>query len=540
MTDPIPTPSRARRLLPWAAATLSGVLLALCFAPWEVAGLVWVACAPLLWALWQSPKPCPPLRAALLGGTTGLVFYSTTFHWLSALAPLFEAPFLVGLPPLLGGYLALYPALWAVLVSRPPEHSEPRPGRSLQHVLYAFRAAGAWVALEWLRGWLFGGFGWNALGVALHNNLALAQIADLFGALGLSFLAVYANVILCLVVRAFRPSIRALPEFRVEIMSVLLLIGASVSYGIRCVVRQESSSRIRLRVISLQPNISQTQKFNPDEEHTVLDTLHRMTGVASMLPPAPDLVLWPEAAIPRGIFAEQNLKQFAFEQMARSGAPLLLGSLEPGLVASGARDTGWYNSALLLTDNPPSLQSAQKRHLVPFGEFLPFRDWLPGFLQDLVPGDIEPGSAVRLLHLSKNDVRLGALICFEDSLSRETLDLARAGAQVLVNITNDAWFGTTCAAAQHFANAHLRAIETRLPLIRCANSGVTCAVDAIGRVEQRLAPFTEGVDTFVVHAAELPRLTVYARFGDLWVAFCGLNALALAVGLRRARRQIPG
>jgi apolipoprotein N-acyltransferase len=509
--------------------------LALCFAPWEHANLVWIALTPLIWALWSGPRNCTPGRAAALGATTGVVFFTTSFHWLSELAPLFEAPFLCGLPLLLGAYLAIYPAVWAALIHNPPVLHERTATQSFQNVIFALRGAGAWVALEWLRGWLFGGFGWNILGVALHNNLALAQIADLFGALGLSFLAAYTNMIGALVIRNFQPSFHALPRIRIEVMSVLLLIGMSVSYGIRCVMHPDFGPRVPLRAVCLQTNIAQTQKFNPGEEDALLETLRRMTGLASSLQPGADLVLWPEAAIPRGIFAEQSLKHFAFEQMRNAGAPLLLGSLEPASLADGSQDTAVYNSALLLTDSPPALQSSQKRHLVPFGEFLPLRDWLPEILQELVPGDITPGKTPRLLSLSKPAVQLGPLICFEDSLSRETTDLARAGAQVLVNITNDAWFGTSCAASQHFANAHLRAIETRLPLIRCTNTGITCAVDAQGRVESRLQPFSEGLDTFRILVPEHPRLTLYSRFGDLWVIGCGLNAIALIL----TRRRLP-
>jgi apolipoprotein N-acyltransferase len=313
------------------------------------------------------------------------------------------------------------------------------------------------------------------------------------------------------------------------------MVGMSASYGIRCVVRPGLGPRVPLRAICLQPNIPQTQKFDPNEEENLLNTLRRMTEMAAALGSSADLVVWPEAAIPRGIFAEQHLKHFVFEQIQRTGAPLLLGSLEPEAVASGSQDVALYNSALLLTDGPPALQSAQKRHLVPFGEFLPFRDWFPEFIQELVPGDIAPGQSVQLLKLPKPAIRMGALVCFEDSLSRETRDLALAGAQMLINITNDAWFGTSSAAAQHFANARFRAIETRLPLLRCSNTGITCAVDPLGRVESRLAPFTEGIDTFGIQVPEHPQPTVYTRFGDLWVAACGLNALALLWSLRRRR-----
>jgi apolipoprotein N-acyltransferase len=144
-----------------------------------------------------------------------------------------------------------------------------------------------------------------------------------------------------------------------------------------------------------------------------------------------------------------------------------------------------------------------------------------------VPGDLSPGTDANLLFLEKPAVRIGALVCFEDSLARETRALVREGAQVLVNLTNDSWFGTSAGASQHLANAKFRAVETRLPLVRCANTGHTCAVDSLGRVEQRLAPFTEGVDTLTVQVPERPTQTPYTRFGDLWIVACGLSALRL-------------
>lgn len=540
MFPPFSPPKNLRRVLPWIGAALSGILLALCFAPWHCPNLVWFALIPLLWAVWSGPESPSATRTASLGATTGLVFYTSCFYWLSELGPLFEAPALNGLPLLLGGYLALYPALWTVLIANPPARVESHIAQSLMHVIFALRGAGAWVALEWVRGWFLGGFGWNSLGVALHENLALIQIADLFGAHGLTFLVTYANLIAALLIRNFQPSIQNIPRIRVEIMSVLVLVGLSVSYGIRCVVRPGPGPTIPLRAISLQPNIPQTQKFDPDQEETLLGTLERLSGMAAAIKANPDLVLWPEAAIPRGIFAEQEYKRFVFAQIQRIGAPLLLGSLEPAAVASGTLnpgESGIYNSALLLSGQPPALQSAQKRHLVPFGEFLPFRDWLPGLIQELVPGDITPGTEVRLLHLPQPAIRIGALVCFEDSLSRETRDMARAGAQILVNITNDAWFGTSSAAYQHFANARLRAVETRLPLLRCTNTGLTCAVDSLGRTESHLAPFTEGLDTFNIQVPVSPLPTIYTRFGDLWIAACGLNAIALFIRRRRHAAQ---
>jgi apolipoprotein N-acyltransferase len=143
-------------------------------------------------------------------------------------------------------------------------------------------------------------------------------------------------------------------------------------------------------------------------------------------------------------------------------------------------------------------------------------------------------------------MKIGALVCFEDSLQRETRDIVRAGAQILVNITNDAWFAQTAGSAQHFANAHLRAVEARIPMLRSTNTGVTCSVDAIGRVESHLQPFSEGIDTLDVKVPLHPQPTIYTRFGDLWVLACAFNAIALLPRRRKAitadsyRQSPPG
>jgi apolipoprotein N-acyltransferase len=490
-----------------------------------------VALLPLLAALWSLPKDAQKWKAPLLGFTSGLVFFTATFSWLSELADLFESPALFGLPLLLAAYLALYPALWSWLVTYPPRPGKTNAASSLANINFAVRATCAWVALDWLRGWLFTGFGWNSPGVALHNNLALVQIADLFGVHGVTFVVVFTNMILALVVRriAQTASIRTLPNLRAEIMTALLLVGLSVSYGVRCVVQKNVGPTIPLRTIAIQPNIAQEEKFDESEENAVLKKIETLMLVAAAIQPAPDLFLWPEAATPRGMFADEANHDFTLRQAALAKAPLLLGTLEP--VPTGPDGTGEmyeYNSAVLINGPEKPLQSYRKRHIVPFGEFLPFRDWLPRWVRMLVPGDLEAGKEANLLFLEKPAVRIGALVCFEDSLARETRALVLAGAQVLVNLTNDSWFGGSAAAAQHLANAKFRAIETRLPLIRCANTGETCSVDALGRVEQRLAAFTEGVDTVAVRVAEHPVQTTYTRFGDLWIAGCGLAALVLA------------
>jgi apolipoprotein N-acyltransferase len=201
--------------------------------------------------------------------------------------------------------------------------------------------------------------------------------------------------------------------------------------------------------------------------------------------------------------------------------------LEPGAEADVSGRVAEYNSAVLVGDSGVALQSYRKRHLVPFGEFLPFREWAPGWLRELVPGDLTPGREANLLHLTNPRVRIGALVCFEDSLAAETRALVREGAQLLVNLTNDAWFGTVSGPFQHAAQARLRAIEQGLPLVRVANTGLTEVIDPRGRITAQLPFGTSGfLDASLPAGLEAPP---YAKWGEIpaLVLLAGCFVLAL-------------
>jgi apolipoprotein N-acyltransferase len=470
-----------------------------------------------------------------LGYVSGLVFFTTTFSWLSSLASLFETPALLGLPLLLAAYLSLYPALWATLVRFPPQSSPTAALHSLRNVAFALKAAAAWVLLDWLRGWLFTGFGWNTPGVALHQNLVLIQIADLLGLHGISFVLIFCNLALALACRriALARSVHSIPAVRIELMAVLLIVCGCISYGARKLLLFRPGT-LHLQTACLQPNQPQPTLLDPASEPIVFKTLDELMSLTTALAPPPDLILWPEAATHRGIFADQDNHDFLLAQARRTPTPLLIGSVEPQSFST----TGpirLFNSAILVSNHAQNLQSYQKRHLVPFGEFLPFRAWMPGFIQDLVPGDIAHGQSAHLLSLqlpNRPPIAIGTLVCFEDSLSRETRDLALLGAQLLVNLTNDAWFGSSVASAQHLANARFRAIETRLPLLRCANTGITALIDPLGRIEQKIPPFQTGLSTHSVAFQDTPPLPPFVRLGERWIWICLLATLSLAFSPR--------
>lgn len=518
------------------------MLLSLCYPGFNQGWLVWIALTPLVCAVWfgGAKRANAPATTAshpfALGYVTGLIYFGVTFRWLAELAPLFHTPWLHGLPYLLALYMALYPATWAWILTKLPWGPRPflSPWRNL-----AVAALGAcvWTALEWVRGWLFSGFGWNGLGVALHEDLAMIQIADLVGVLGLTWLVVFCNLIAVIVVR--RIVLELGPQFlkgiRWEFSLTMALMAVVFGYGVRTLF-QRPESTTSIRVVAIQPNIPQTEKFDPASEDKILGDLEKLTGLASLLKPL-DLIVWPEAATPRGMFADEVNYRFTMDQAARGDFDLLLGSLDYELSPDDPEHPRQYNAAMLLSERGTVRSVYRKMHLVPYGEYLPLRSVLPQFVGDLVPGDLDAGTEATTLKLSKSQTSLGVLICFEDTLGDLTRGFVQKGAQILVNVTNDGWFGKSVAAEQHLANARFRAIENRRPLLRCANTGVTCLIDYAGRIDRgHLRPFEQGFIPFSIPVQMQPGLTFYTRCGD-WIAHLSTAVTLLLLGWSFRKRR---
>lgn len=531
----IPALSRLLKTLwPWAAAALSGGLLVLCFAPYNQAWLVWIALAPLLAAIWFGPvhPRHPLLRKAELGYLAGLVFFLGSLSWLTTVTT--PGWFILCL------YLAVYPALWAALVwviATPRE--TPGAARSVwlsswRNLAAGMLAAGAWVATEWLRGHVITGFPWNSLGVGLHANIPLIQVASLTGVAGLSFLGALTSAIAVATVRrlmleARGGRIRAHFDFTLTLALVVLTFG----YGLRQL--DATGETVPVRVAAVQPSIPQNEKWNPQFEQRIYDTLARQTEVAIAL--QPDLLLWPEAATPRGFFEDPLANRFVNEVAGRGDFSLLFGSL----ILSHEAD---YNAAILLTGRGSEAAVYPKSHLVMFGEYIPFRNSFPLFaiiVGDVVPADFDAGDGPMVFQLPHPPVAIAPLICFEDTLANLSRTAANDGAQLLITLTNTGWFERTAASEQHLAHAVFRCVETGRPMVRCANMGVTASIDTIGRVRQVLSTeqdgtFGEGVMLAEVLVPRAPPATIYLRHGDIFTYLC-IAAVVAALGARIFRRR---
>ena len=529
--------SALRTAWPWLAAIASGVLLALSFPPTNLGGLIWIALTPLICAVWFRRARSTPRRSFALGYVAGLVFFATTFSWLHALGTLFEVPFLHGIPLLLGAFLALYPAAWCWFLDRiaAPDAEQRRFPNSWRNLALGALGACAWTALEWVRSWFLYGFSWNGLGVALHRDLPMIQIAEITGTYGLTWLVAFVNLMSVIVVRRLigEFGLNFIKRVRWEFTITVTLVVIVFSFGIRRLFAQPPGELPTHRIAAIQPNVPQSQKFDAAFEDEVFAQLERLTLVASAT--NPDLIVWPEAATPRGMFADQINWDFVQRMTASAKCPLLVGTVEN--YYAGAQPES-FNSAVLLvpgtSESTPKFQTHRKMHLVPFGEFLPMRPLLGSVLGELVPGDVDPGKEIVVMETPVG--KTGALICFEDTNGDLTRRFVLAGAQLLVNLTNDGWFLRTAGPEVHLANAVLRAVENRRPLIRCTNTGVTCLVDPMGRIDRRLAPHRQGFAVHPVRITAAP-LTLYARHGD-WIVWlsCATTVLAAAHRWRMQRR----
>ena len=556
---------RITKLWPWLAAILSGLLYALCFPPFNLRWFCWIALTPLLSAIWFSGTELRHrwIRNVLVGYVAGLTFFWIVFFWLTTVTVLgwFVLQF----------YMAAYFAIWAWICDliRPrPAKRQSRAAGKWDHMLahagssaetalspwtksttnlrLAFVLAAAWTTLEWMRGWVFSGFGWNGLGVALHDNWPLIQITELTGVAGLSFMVAFANVVVIttayrLIVEARTRVVRPHFDFTVTMAAV---VGVLI-FGLR--VTQVSPPTKALRVAAVQSNVPQNQKFDPQFTRRIFDQFRRLSDIALRSNPPPDLLVWPESSMPGPVLAEQESYKFVMDLVGSADTDILLGTID-------VDQSDVYNAALLVSDGGERVQVYRKIHLVPFGEYVPGRHTVPLLAQivgDQVPGDFKRGVEHTVFTLTNSGLHVAPLICFEDTIGELTRQFVlptetSPGANLLVDVTNDAWFQRSAGSHQHLANALFRCIETRRPMIRAANTGVTCFINQFGRVTQMLrddtgSTFVEGVLAGEIKVPAEPELTFFARHGDLFAKACAaitVFSILVLLGTRRWKKGV--
>ena len=545
----------------------------------NLAGCGWVA-PGLLLATALGTRGGQSFR---LGYVAGLAHYLASLYWLLLIPYRWHGiPLGPGLGWLaLGAFLALYPATWVWLCVKVSGAKSEVPGsgagstaaiRNLslphwtQRTAWALFCAAAWVALEMLITRLFGGFPWNLLGASQYRLVPLIQIASVTGVYGVSFLLVWTSVSLLNAMRTvlLRPAWRSV--WIADILLPGLAVFALFVSGYQHLQHLPEPER-KLKVTLVQPGIPQTLIWDADRNLERFADLLRLSEQA--LTNQTDLLIWPEAAVPS--FAAWDTNIFpAITNLAREHRVwLILGSDDLGRLEhpTASEKYEYYNASFLVNPDGQFVSRYKKRNLVIFGEYVPLVRWLP-FLKwftpiegGFTPGDRpvpfeldgwggrprEPqaetndGSRVRSPHPR---VKTSVLICFEDIFPQLGRDSVEPDTDFLVNLTNDGWFGEGAAQWQQAACAIFRAVENGVPLVRCANTGLTGWADAGGRLRQIFADDRGSVYGVGYLTAEIPLLrpgeprapTFYRQHGD-WFGWGCVGVALLTLVLVRFRKN---
>ena len=560
-------------------------MLSVSFHPMADASTAWAALVPLL----VVTRFCRPAAAFGWGVLSGAVFWLSTVSWLLRLGktggpmPLVVLGWL-----LLSGYCALFMGGFAVLVAElfrlldrhaaRTKESDGDAGRptAIARVGMVIAIPVLWVGFEYLRGVLFTGFPWNALGVTQYRNIPIIQVAEWGGVYAVSAVVAAMNAALAMMLLRFVDSYRIGRQGRLQfdLMAGLLICALCWMYGVQRMksIIKEPVARSEIRIGAVQPNVEQLKKWHDGFSDYIYEKVGTNTTLVAF--GKPDLIIWPETAIPGQLSADPgystpDTSRFVMD-MARLGSPLLAGSIEMGpghVVPTSARllpdgrpdiiamliagELEVYNSSFLCTTNGIVAQY-RKRHLVPFGEYLPFDKKLR-FLQRIAPVGYSctPGTAITVFRLGVGEGKEAAfstLICFEDIVATLARDAVRNGARLLINQTNDAWFDGSVGAVQHMTHCVFRCVENRVPAVRCANTGVTCFIDRMGRIDSVSTDMVDAGQAHMVNyrmasvfveGPDMP-MTFYTKYGDLPFALpCGVLSLAglVAVGVRWRRKK---
>ena len=488
---------------------LSGLLLTAAFPKMSQDRLAWLALVPLLWAL----NDAGPREAFRRGLVFGIAHFLSLLYWLVPTMVIYGH-----LPVVLSvSILFIFAAVLSLLFIAPMTCGFALAGRTPLRVLLFFPVF--WVGFEYLRSFLFTGFPWELLGYSQHSRLQLIQISDIVGVYGVSGLIALANTALFLATlvvcrKAWRGRPIAGRMAIGGIAAAAVLVGLTWAYGelrIREIDRLASAAPTA-RVAVVQGNIEQSQKWESAFQAATIENYIRLS--LSTRPQQPELIVWPESAAPFYFLKEVPPTRMLIEGVVENGTYFLIGA--PAFELKG-RAADYFNRAYLIGPGGEVLGTYDKAHLVPYGEFTPFKEYLP-FLGKIVEhvGDFVAGT--KGMTLDWQGRKLGIQICYEIIFPELSRLLTKNGAALLVNITNDAWYGTTAGPYQHFSLVVLRAVENRRALARAANTGISGFIDPVGRV---LDPTPLMEEAAVTRA--LPLLTtetIYTRFGDVFAFLC--------------------
>jgi apolipoprotein N-acyltransferase len=513
-----------------ALAVTSGLALAAAFPKLDLNLLAWIAFIPLLYAL-EGESPRSVFRYSWLQGfacyTGSLYWVVITLHNFASVRIVLAVLPLILLAAVLAVYTAV--AFWSA------QYCAERLRIPIVVTLPV-----AWTAVEWVRTYFPIGFPWNLLGYTAYRNLDLIQFAEYTGVYGISALIILFNVVTYgILFRVYSRRVQTVSLGALTVLMATVLIFGSVR--VDRLAREQN--RKSLKVAMVQGNIPQSIKWDPKFLESSFEVYVRQSQAAARR--GADLIVWPEAAAafffqpddhyPADFAGDAPYRERLLQLAAETGHPILFGA--PAL---GVEDhqTGFYNRAYLVSGGGKVQAWYDKIQLVPFGEYVPLKNVLGFFVNRVVTGfgDLFPGRIQTIFDVA--GARLAVLICYESVFPDLTRREVKSGAQILVNITNDAWYGESSAPYQLLAMAAMRSVETKVPMVRVANTGISAVIEPSGMITAPTPLFKR--DTQVERVYWRPESTLYAEVGDVFAEVCVLLAAGgLVMAFFRPHRPNP-
>jgi apolipoprotein N-acyltransferase len=488
---------------------LSGILLILSFPNFDLEFLAWFAWVPLFYSIEGKGL----YHSFLLGFLTGLISFLGILYWIIVAVHTYgNVPLILSVLIflLLVVYLSLFIGTFTFLTRL----IQIRSG--FQTVLFPPLL---WVALEYLRSFLLTGFPWENLSYSQYLNLPFIQMADITGAYGLSFVILLVNATLFGVLHQWPK--RAFP-FKEGGMTVLILLGFPIYGYIKMgMVDRQMIQNPPLKIGLAQGNIDQSVKWDKSFQVETLKIYEKLSYKVAQ--EKPDLIVWPETATPFFFQDALEYQPFVLNVPKKTNAFLLFGSpsykIQKGKV-------NHYNSAYLVSPSGELVGKYDKIHLVPFGEYVPMQDLL-FFIGSLGEGIGDFNSGKEIFNFSLPQGKFGVLICFEIIFPDLCRKFVKSGANFLITITNDAWFGRTSAPYQHFSAATFRAVENRVFVARAANTGITGFIDPRGKISKQGGIFIEEAMNGTIRLSN--QRTFYTLYGDVFAWVCSAFSILLFV-----------
>lgn len=492
---------------------ISGVFLVLSFPPFNLYPLAWISLVPLLLAIEDRNTK----KTFYSGLVTGSVYYLGTVYWV------FHSMYVYGHVPavaslclliLLCFYLSLYTGVFSVLF---------KLIYIRLHLPAVIVAPVLWVTLEYARTYIITGFPWSLIGYSQYSFLPLIQISDITGVYGISFIVSAINGLIFDLIRLRKTGLSDEVPRRYVIsgaIALALIMIASLFYGSAKLKYIDQGSNVTVTV--LQGNIDQDKKWDRNHQREVVDTYKNLTLAAAS--EKPDLVVWPESALPFIFGHDEDLTNEISDLQKQINSHMLIGSVL--IKSSGKGKSLLSNSVIMLSPGTDSIEVYDKIHLVPFGEYVPLGNLFP-FVKKLVTaiGDFDQGKDVIVMNTPF--AKIGNLICYEIAFPGLVRKFIDNGANLIVTVTNDAWFGRTSAPYQHFSMAVFRAIENRVPVARSANTGISGFIDSRGRIMQKSDIFVKASLTGEISIGN--EKSFYTGYGDVFAYACVIMALIMVL-----------